>query len=93
MQIDFEMVPIQFGVVAHELSKNCALISSLQGFDFGTFNNCNEVIFLLDDVFNIDLTTSPIFQPWENDTGVFKTIIIFNFNVEIFHHLVALHTF
>ena len=29
VQTDFEMVPNQFGVVAHELSKNCALMSSL----------------------------------------------------------------
>ena len=27
------------------------------------------------------------------DTGVFKENIMFNFSVEIFHHLVALHTF
>ena len=30
VQIDFEMVPSQFGVVVYELSKNCASKSSLQ---------------------------------------------------------------
>ena len=29
VQIDFEMIPNQFCVVAHELSKSCALKSSL----------------------------------------------------------------
>ena len=93
VQADFDVIPIQFCVVAHELSTNCALKSSLQGFNFGIFNKCNEVVFLLGDAFNIDLKTSLIFQPRGNDTRVFKTIIMFNFNVEIFHHLVILHTF
>ena len=93
MQADFEMIPSQFCVIAHELRKKCALMSSLQGFVFENFHKCNRVVFLLDDIFNIDLRTSLLFQPWGNDTGVFKANIMFNFSVEIFHHLVALHTF
>ena len=61
VQTEFEMVHIQFGVVAHELSKNYALISSLQRFGFGEFHKCNEVVFLLGDVFNLDLRTSFFF--------------------------------
>ena len=68
-------------------------MSSLQRFDFGNFHKCNDVVFLLDDIFNIDLRTSLFFQPWGNDTGVFKANTMFNFSMEIFHHLVALHTF
>ena len=93
MRTDFEMIPSQFCVIAHKLSKSYALKSSLQGFDFGIFNKCNGVVFLHDDVFNIDLRTSLLFQPWGNDIGVFKANIMFNFTVEIFHHLVALPTF
>ena len=93
MRTDFEMIPSQCCVIAHELSKNYALKSSLQGFNFGIFNKCYGVDFFLDNVFNIDLKTSLIFQPWGNDTGVFKANIMFKFRVEIFHHLVALHTF
>ena len=62
MQIDFETVPSQIGMITYELSKNCALKSSLQEFDFGIFHKCNEDVFLLDDVFNLDLRTSLIFQ-------------------------------
>ena len=68
-------------------------MSSLQEFDFGNFHKCNEVVFLFDDILNIDLRTSQLSQPWGNDIGVFKANIMFNFSVEIFHHLVALHTF
>ena len=62
VQADFEMIHIQFGVVAHELSKNYALKSSLQGFGFGIFNKCNGVVFLLWDAFNLDLRTSLFFS-------------------------------
>ena len=78
---------------AHELNKNYALMSSMQEFDFGDFHKCNVAIFVLGDAFNIDLRTSLFFQPWGNDGRVFKANIMFNFNVEIFHHFVALHTF
>ena len=93
MGADFEMISSQFCVIAHELSKNYALKSSLQGFNFGIFNKCNGADFFLDNVFNIDLRTSLIFQPWGNETGVFKANIMFNFSMEICHHLVTLHTF
>ena len=63
VQTNFEMVSSQFGVIAHDLSKNCALKSSLQEFDFGNFHKCNGDVFLLDDVFNINLRTSLFFQP------------------------------
>ena len=86
MRTDFEMIPSQICVIAHELRKKCALMSSLQGFVFGNFHKCDGVVFLLDDIFNIDLRTSLLFQPWGNDTGVFKANIMFNFSVEIFHH-------
>ena len=46
VQIDFEMDPIQIGVEASELSKSYALMSSLEGFDFGHFHKCNGVSFL-----------------------------------------------
>ena len=49
------MVPIQFYMVAHELSKSCALKSSLQGFNFGIFNKCNGADFFLGDAFNLNL--------------------------------------
>ena len=32
------------------------------------------------------------FQQWENDTRVSKANIMFNFDLEIFNYLVALHT-
>ena len=63
VQTNFEMVPIQFGVIAPELNENYALKSSLQGFNFGIFNKCNEAVFLFGDVFNIELRTSLFFQP------------------------------
>ena len=79
--------------VAHELSKNYALMIFLQWLGFGDFHKYSRAIVLFDDAFNIDLMKNLIFQPWGNDTRVFKTIIMFNFNVEIFHHFMALHTF
>ena len=80
METDFDVIYIQFGVITHELSKNYDLMSFLQGFDFGEFHKCNKAIFLLGDVFNMNVSTSLIFIPYGID-------------VEVFQHLVVLHTF
>ena len=58
---------------------------------YGDISDCDCLF--LSDVSNIDLKTSLNFQPWGNDTRVFKANIMSTFNVEIFHHLVVLHTF